>query len=366
METEIRKISLGNIGFETNEPMWTLFEGYFLLPKSQPPSPFELEAYKIVMKLCEKFNILDEENKPKIEAAFFSSLFGSGLDTVWKLVKQTIFSIFLFVLDDQLDTRYVKIDIELLYYAFRIFYNIFDGSIKSLKEIQDKPQNAFNGFKFEPLCKTAFWIRRIIFDRIKQDKSFFLNSLSKYLDATIWGCKGGFRKSGKYTRFSPSFRSYIFMRERTGACMPAIELLILLSGCKFTKEQHEDPNVELALQLINDHICLFNDFVSFFKECGISESKSEDNGENLIAIKTMEYVKRKKEKPFEKGLKFTINSMNETVDQIAKIFLLLSNEEKNLIIVGIYCLIDNVRWSLASKRYRLTVNENCVIKQSKF
>lgn len=371
MEIETRRIDLGLIEFSNEQSASANFSGIFVLPKSSPPSPFEIECNEELIIWGEEIGLIDENNKERVIAAFFPSLFGSKLKKKSLLTKQSIVSLFLFVLDDQLDRRAVKINTKLLFHAFKTFMKLFDGSISNTNNALSiqingvSPSEAFILFKFEPLCKAAEWIRKYILIHSRGDLSFFLNSTWDYLTATVWACEGGFRRSGRSTLFVPSMLSYLFMRLRTGACFVAMATLLLLTGRNFTKELHQDPNIELMLQLVNYHIVLFNDYASFLKECGMSDKLPEDNGENLFAIKCREFMKVGKKQPLQRSVNFVIKIMNETVEQIGRVFVVLSKDQREIIYPAIDCLVDNVRWSLKSKRYRLNVLDNSIIETRK-
>jgi len=237
---EVRKINLGRIGTKltpTSSTLWANFRELFLLPLSHGSSPFEKEAHKDSIIWGEEIGLIDDSNRHKVDLAFFSSLFGSNLPTKEQLLQLTKVSIFLFVLDDQLDRRDVIIDSDLLLLAFKIFIDIFNGFIPGLvtalsilSSDRRSPSDAFKGFKFVPLCRAALHIREFLVDIVSivdsdvdsgvDDKvdsrvdslSFFEESLKDYLMATHWACNGGFRQStDNYIRFRPTSHSYIII-----------------------------------------------------------------------------------------------------------------------------------------------------------
>ena len=172
----------------------------------------------------------------------------------------------------------------------------------------------------------------------------FCGSLESYFKACVW------EAHNKSRQHVPDAKSYIQMRESTGAVQPSFELAGVLGLVKLPAWMMDEPTIHRLNQLANHEITLFNDLISLEKEMKVGDMH------NLVFI-----IQKEQQCSMAEAMAQAARMHDEEVMEFITLESglpswgePLDTEVRNYIDVLRCWMRANMDWSLMSERYRVS------------
>ncbi len=280
-----------------------------------------------------------------LEAAKFAFLFTSALNqgSIHDLKIMADFCIFLFLLDDIVDSHFHVIDKYEFSGSLTTLGNIFKGLYQSEEDIVI---NLSTFPRFKGFCKAAFDILKRL-QVTGMNLNHFSASIEQTLTTTIWATLGGFRN--RQDTIPLSKQTYIEARQKTGAVDTVFELTYILNRMTLSEELRSNTVFKRLTLCANNIICVFNDLVSLKKEIAAGDK------ENLTQVCLFEMVDFDRiDTLFIDAIQTTIAFHNHEVCKFLKNQSFLPHEYAEILEVLRKCINDNFRWSLQTIRYGMS------------